>query len=80
MNHKTGVKWHLVMVGSELRNAEEVRDNHKLGEEWKWTTIVYASELRLGPFDEQHAKAIDTILNEVRNRPMTQIKEQIQMT
>ncbi|KAM6496970.1 hypothetical protein JOM56_007443 [Amanita muscaria] len=65
MNHKKGVKWHLVMVGSKLRNAKEARDNQKLGEEWKWTTVVYASELPLGQFDEQHAKVLDTILNEV---------------
>ena len=65
MNHKTGVKWHLVMVGSELRSAEEARDNQKLGEEWKWTTIVCASELPLGQFNEKHAKILDSILNEV---------------
>ena len=65
MNDKTGVKWHLVMVGSELRSAEEARDNQKLGEEWKWTTIVCASELPLGQFDEKHAKILDSILNEV---------------
>jgi hypothetical protein len=65
MNHKRDVKWHLVMVGSELMNATEARDNQKLGEEWKWKTNIYASELPLGQFDEQHAKVFDTILNEV---------------
>jgi hypothetical protein len=63
MNHKRDVKWHLVLVGSELTNAKEARDNQQLGEEWKWTTVVYASELPLGQFDAQHANVLATILS-----------------
>ena len=70
MNHKTNVKWHLIMVGSELKTAKETRDNQILGEEWNWTTTVYASELPLGQFDEDHAKVLDTVLNEVSTKQL----------
>jgi hypothetical protein len=30
MNHKRDFKWHLVLVGSELKNAKEARDNQQL--------------------------------------------------
>ena len=64
MNHKGGVKWHLVMVGSDLTDAMAARDDQKL-EGWKWPIDVYASELPLGQFDECHARRLETILNDV---------------
>ncbi|KAF8344470.1 hypothetical protein F5887DRAFT_971403 [Amanita rubescens] len=62
MNHKRNVKWHLVMIGSDLTNAMELRDHQELGDDWKWSTQVYASELPLGQFNELHAQRLETIL------------------
>ncbi|KAF8351822.1 hypothetical protein F5887DRAFT_932526 [Amanita rubescens] len=65
MNHKRNVKWHLVIIGSYLMNALDARDEQKLGDDWKWTTVqVYASELSLGQFNELHARRLETVLND----------------
>jgi hypothetical protein len=65
MNHKTGVKWHLVMIGHDLTNAMEARDHHELGDDWKWPVSVYASVLPLGEFNEQHALRLEAVLKNV---------------
>ena len=54
------------MIGSDLANTIEARDDQKLGDGWKWTAVqVYASELPLGQFKELHARRLETILNDV---------------
>jgi len=35
MNHKRNVKWHLVMIGSDMTDAMGLRDHQKLGGGWK---------------------------------------------
>ncbi|KAK2459274.1 hypothetical protein APHAL10511_008695, partial [Amanita phalloides] len=63
MNCKKDVKWHLVMIGSTLENAKEAWNNQKLGDGWTRETIVYASELPLGQFNELHGEEVWAILN-----------------
>jgi hypothetical protein len=45
MNHICRVKWHLVMLGSCLSDAESVRSRQQLTDGWNQKTKVYASEL-----------------------------------
>ena len=67
MDHKTDVTWHLVMVGSNLMDAKAVRDDQKLGDEWKWPTVVYASQLPMGQYNEYHPQSL---LNEVSTQQL----------
>jgi len=46
MGHKQMVTWYLVLLGSQLSDAEEARRKQQLTGRWK-TTNVYASELAL---------------------------------
>ncbi len=69
MNHKEDVKWHLVMVGLDLKDAKEARDDQKLGD-WNWPTAIYASELPLGQFDKEHAQHLEAILNDASTQQL----------
>jgi hypothetical protein len=51
MNHKRGVKYRLVMLGSEKTDAESARDNQKLTSAWAKTPIS-ACVLPLGTVNE----------------------------
>ncbi|KAF8959416.1 hypothetical protein BDZ97DRAFT_1761441 [Flammula alnicola] len=66
MNHKRGVEWRLVMVGSERCNAESARDRQKLEGNWKKTPI-YVCELPLGKFTDDEEERLQDILKKTKN-------------
>ncbi|CAA7264998.1 unnamed protein product [Cyclocybe aegerita] len=63
MNHISNVTWHLVMVGSEQRNAESVRDRQKLTDGWE-VTQVYACELPLGKLTQRVQEKLQNVFDE----------------
>jgi hypothetical protein len=47
MNHKEGVIWHLVILGSYLPDAESTRMKQRLTHGWRKKAKVYAGEVPL---------------------------------
>ncbi|KIL65156.1 hypothetical protein M378DRAFT_178504 [Amanita muscaria Koide BX008] len=54
---------------SNLTDARAARDDQKLGDTWKlqWPTVVYASKVPMGQFNEDHEQLLKGMLNDVND-------------
>jgi hypothetical protein len=64
MNFISGVKWHLVMVGSTRLEAESARNSQKLTGDWV-TIPVYACIMEFGIFDDQKLQQLGELFDDV---------------
>lgn len=64
MNHKAGVQWRPVIVGTQQYEAESFRNYQVLGDRWM-DLPVYACELPLGEFTKRDGQRLQDILNTV---------------
>ena len=64
MNQVRRVRWHLVMIGATLSEAESARDSQKLTDPWD-KTPVYACAVKFGVFDDRELQQLQDVFDNV---------------